>query len=280
MTEAAPATGGQGATALRSGAPSATTTTNPNDWTAGLPDEMRGFVQNKGWKDPQSALASYQNLEKAIGAPRERVMVLPEKADDPAWGDVYKRLGVPEKADGYKLPDGIDPSVAGVMTDLLHKANIPASAGEKFLGGMREYFANQVGAANEKFGQESEVQFNQLKEAWGDQFDARIEDARRASSGLGLSEQEHDALERVVGTKRMLSMLQSIGEMMGEQKFRGAGGAGQGRSDFGYTPEQAKARIGELQRDSGWVKKYASGDVEARKELERLNRISLGIGAA
>ncbi len=32
-------------------------------WSDGLPDDMKGYVENKGWKDPSEVLSSNQNIE-------------------------------------------------------------------------------------------------------------------------------------------------------------------------------------------------------------------------
>ena len=70
----------------------------PADWTAGLPEEMKGYVQNKGFKDPSAVVESYRNFEKLMGVPQDRMIKLPEKAEDKAaWDSIYNRLGRPEK---------------------------------------------------------------------------------------------------------------------------------------------------------------------------------------
>src|SRR4051812_7514574 len=75
------------------GAPAA-----PADWTAGLNEATRGFVENRGFKDPQTLADSYVNLEKLMGVPKDRLLQVPEKDDDAeGWGKVYNRLGRPEK---------------------------------------------------------------------------------------------------------------------------------------------------------------------------------------
>src|SRR4051812_22872278 len=81
--------------ATTTAATTTTTTAAANaPWYGGVADaELRGFAELKGWKSPDDALVSYRNLEKLQGVPPERLLKLPEKADDPAWSEIHGKLG-------------------------------------------------------------------------------------------------------------------------------------------------------------------------------------------
>ena len=62
-----------------------------------------------------------------------------------------------------------------------------------------------------------------------------------------------------------------IGRSQGEAAFnKGDGGSNQ----FGMTPAQAQARIGELKADRAWTQKYVAGDADARAEFQRLHQLA------
>ena len=94
-------------------------------WYGGYAEDIRGFVENKGWKDPSDAITGYINLEKYLGADKAgRGLVLPK--DDAAtdeWGQVYDRLGRPKSPDEYKLPvpDGDTGEFAKMAAGEFHK---------------------------------------------------------------------------------------------------------------------------------------------------------------
>ena len=81
--------GASGGAAAGGQSPSANTTSTSTqgsapastDWTSGLTDEMRGYVQNKGFKAPQDVVESYRNFEKLHGVPQDRILKLPENLD-------------------------------------------------------------------------------------------------------------------------------------------------------------------------------------------------------
>src|SRR5690606_18358521 len=98
-TAAAPAAATTTTTTPAAPAATTTTQTTATDWTSGFSDDLKGFVQNKGFKDPASVLDSYRNLEKLMGTPKERLLRLPENMDDAnAMGEIYTRLGRPQTA--------------------------------------------------------------------------------------------------------------------------------------------------------------------------------------
>lgn len=272
MTDTAPATGGQGAAVLAAPATPATPAT-PAEWTAGLSDDLRGYVQNKGWKDTGSAIESYRNLEKLRGVPQERLLALPEKADAPEWAGIWSKLGVPESPDGYELPEVYGEEFGKAARSWFHEARIPGPAAKQFLDKFAQHYADQKTAADTKFAQTSEVEMQEVKKEWGAAAPAMQENAKRATAHLGLDGEMLDALERAVGTKRLMGMMAKVGDLMTEHKFIGGGGR---TPSFGNTPEAARERIAALKADKAWAKKYVEGDADARSEFDRLHRIAAG----
>lgn len=88
-------------------APEANADTNqaPNGegtvWTSGLQDaDNRSYAETKGWKSPDDALKSQRELEKIIG---KSVRLPDEKATDEEKSAFWRKMGTPEKADGYEF---------------------------------------------------------------------------------------------------------------------------------------------------------------------------------
>lgn len=248
-------------------------------WFDSIPDaELKGFAQTKGWKDPASVVDGYRNLEKLIGAPKERVLKLPEKPDDPGWGEVWGKLGRPEKPESYELPipEGHgDPEFAKGIAEVMHKHGVPKGAAHALAEFNNNYVKNLIETHQREQQQKSAAELSQLKSEWGPKFDENAELSKRAAREFGVSAEQAQALEGALGTAGMLKLFNAIGSRLAEPKPLEAGG-GDGGSGFGLTPEAAKARIGQLRNDREWTGKYLAGDVNARQEMERLTRIAAG----
>lgn len=260
----APGAGGSGAPA--------------GEWYAGIPDEgLRGYVQTKGFKDPAALAGAYQNLEKLVGVPQERLLKLPEKADDPAWDGVYNRLGRPEKPDGYELKFDGDDALAKRMAAAMHKAGVPKQAAGVLNEEWNAYVTELIEADTRAQEQRDKVEIDGLKAKWGGDYEKNVELGRRAGREFGLSEDEFKAVSASLGPGKTLELFSKIGSKLGEagsfDAGSGSGGAGGG---FGMSADGAKARIQALTQDKDWTAKYLNGDVSARDEMTRLQQIASG----
>jgi hypothetical protein len=120
-------------------------TANGSDWTSGLSDDLRGYAQNKGFKDPGAVVDSYRNFEKLMGAPKERLLTLPEKSEDPAWGEVYNRLGRPLKPEEYQLsvPEGDSGEFAKAASSWFHEQGLSKKQAQGVVNKYNEHLAKQ-----------------------------------------------------------------------------------------------------------------------------------------
>jgi hypothetical protein len=167
-------------------------------WFDSIPDaELKGFAQTKGWKDPASVVDGYRNLERLIGAPKERVLKLPEKPDDPGWNDVYARLGRPEKPEAYELPvpDGHgDPDFAKGIAEVMHKHGVPKGAAQALAQFNNDYVGKLVEAHERQLAEKSAAELSQLKSEWGAKYDENAELSKRAAREFGVSEDQADEI--------------------------------------------------------------------------------------
>lgn len=246
------------------------------DWTSSFPDEIRGVIQTKGWKNPGDVINSYSNLERLLGADKAgRGVVLP-KDDAPAeeWASFYNRLGRPESTDGYKLPvpDGDAGAFAKQAASWFHEAGLTAKQAETLSAKWNEHMGGTMQSQQAEFEQKAALDMQDLQKAWGEKFEANAELARRARREAGLSDQEGQAIERALGLKKAAEVFAFLGKQFAEAPMKGGEGAQAGR--FGGTPEDARARIAALKQDAGWTSRYLSGDADARAEFERLHKIA------
>lgn len=251
-------------------------TTAPQDWTATLPEDVRGMVQNKGWRTPADAIGSYQNLEKLLGADKAGRALVPPKEDAPPeeWQAFYGKLGRPEAPDGYKIPvpEGDTGEFAKTASAWFHEAGLTTKQAEALASKWTEYAGGMMEQQQATFEQQAALDLQNLQKEWGPQFEAQSELARRAIREAGLSAQEGQAIEKALGLAKAAKVFAFLGKQFAEAPMKG--GEGASRGNFGGTPESAKARISALKADPAWAAKYLNGDADARAEFARLHEIA------
>jgi hypothetical protein len=245
------------------------------DWTTGLNEDFKGYVQNKGFKDPSSIIDSYRNLEKLLGAPKERLLRLPDKEDAPEWGDVFNRLGRPEKADQYdiKVPEGMGTDdFAQWARNNFHELGLSKKQGESLATKWNDYIQTAINQQNEQFKNTLVQEEQGLKKDWGMAFDQNINVAKQAAQAFGLDGPTIDKLEESMGFAGLMKFMHKIGSGMGEDNFV----SGQNSSGFNgaLSPQAAKQKIQDLRADNEFIKKYVGGDLSSRQEMERLHKFA------
>lgn len=257
------------------GAPAAPATTG-GDWISGIQnEELRGYVQTKGFKDPAAVAEAYRNFEKLQGVPQDRVLKLPEKSDDPAWDSIYSRLGRPEKPDGYELKVEGDDSFAKAAAEVMHKTGLTKAQAQGLNAFWNAHVEGLIKADEEARGLADAADVATLKTTWGPDYDKHVEQGRRAGREFGLSEPEFAQVQASLGTRKTLELFQKIGARLGEnQSFDGGGGGG--GTGFGMTKESAAAKIKALGADREWSARYLKGGAAERQEMDRLQRIASG----
>lgn len=250
--------------------------TNPapnaaGNWYDGFQDnELKGYVQNKGWKDPADLAVGYKNLEKLLGAEK---MPMPKGADDAeGWNRVYDALGRPKSAEDYKLPvpQGDDGTFAKVAAGKFHELGLTAKQAEGLAAWYNEQGNGRMTQMQQELAAKAESDMQSLKQEWGGAFDENVEYGRRAAREYGLNAEKLSALENALGTGEMLKLMATIGRAQGESEFVTSSTG----NTFGMTPSAAQQRISALRADKTWTAKYISGDADARSEMQRLMNLA------
>lgn len=241
----------------------------PPDWLSGLSDDAKGYVQNKGFKDPAAAIDSYRNLEKLMGVPKERLLKLPEKDDDPAWAEIHTRLGKPASADEYKI-DGENKDFAKWAKGTFHELGLSKKQAETLFGKYNDYAKGLGEKQSQAMAERLQQSEAGLKKEWGAAFDQNLMTAKKAAMAFGLDAATIDKLESAMGYDGVMKFMHSVGSKVGEDSFVSSGQSARG---FGaMTPEQARNRIASLKQDKEFAAKLSNGNAEARNEWDRLNQ--------
>jgi len=263
--EAAPVEPGQAApTPAEPAAPA------ENGWLGEMPDDMKGYVENKGWKTPGDILNSYQNLEKLRGVPEDKLVRLP---DDPqaegAFDPVYTALGRPESADQYTnaLGDEFDTETFKAISEAAHIAGL----GDGQFQMMQKTVQEVSNGILEKQEEASVAQFD----AWKDANPDGYANAARVMAEVGMTEEGVAGL--LSGDKTAIyDFAAKIGARTSEQPVI----QGDGNPALSMTPGAATAKIAELMNNKDFMDQYTSPNPKIRQpaidRMEALHKAKNG----
>ena len=249
------------------------TTAPATSWVDSLPDPVKGFAVNKGWKEPGQSVQSYIELERMVGADKAgRTVLLPGENATPEELAAFRgKLGVPTDATGYEiaLPDGFpDPEFGKLGGGLLHKHGIPKANGEAF---MADVIAQvQQGETDRAAAEQVEFakQETALKTKWGPDYDKNTEIARRGMAKAGFSPELIDQIEAKAGFAGVMEAMHKLGMQLGEGNFVDDDASGGG--GFGKSLDHLVAKRLALYSDAAWAARYHANDPAARNEAKAI----------
>lgn len=276
MSDNAPVVDGQGgaapAAAPAAAAPAAAPVTPTIDWLPDADEVTVGLVQNKGWKAPKDVLTSYQQLEKFVGAPADKIVRLPgEGAAKDELDAFYSKLGRPADPNGYeiKLPDGADDSFAKTAAGKFHELGLNKQQAQELV----KWYEGQGATATQAQQQQSQAanlaQQEALKQEWGQAYDQQVTAARQFAQSAGVDAATLDKLQSAMGYDGVMKFMAGLGAKMGaEPTYPG----GDRKGGFGgvMTPGQAQAEIASLKADKDWSGKYLAGGAEQKARMSQL----------
>jgi hypothetical protein len=249
-------------------------------WTDGLNETSQGFVQNKGWDSAEQMLDSYQNLEKSMGAPADRVLNLPSEENPEGWNEVYDRLGRPEDAASYKLNDlseGDVPDGGINLSQNLRDWAYQAGLSQDQAASIYDNYSSRIADIGREMEQQkiekATADEQDLRREWGEAWDENISVGRRFIQRFEIDKPTLAKLEDSLGFSGLLKLSAEIGRGLGEHSDGGAN-ANANAAMFGMTPATAQAKINDLTLDKDFMSKYMEGNKEAIDRMTRLHSVA------
>lgn len=267
-TANAGASGGASTTATTTGTPSTTTT---SDWTSGMDEATRGYVQTKGFKGVGEVVESYKNFEKMHGVPQDRLIKIPEKLEGDDARSVFQRLGMPKDAKDYnvKIPKEMgDEAAAQKIRDFAFKNNMTNRQVEALVENeVADWTARNASQTQAAELANKNAQDN-LKKEWGAAFEQNKNIADQGAISIGMSNEQVQALGAALGPDGALKLLHKIATATGESPYVSGQNPGAGVN----TPASANAKITELMQDIAFGNRLSNGDTDAKALWERLHK--------
>lgn len=240
------------------------------DWMSSLSPELKNFAHAKQFKDPGMVVDSYKNLEKLMGAPKDRLLKLPEDPAAAEWETIYQRLGKPEKADGYKVEVpkelGLDEGFVKFAKDMFHKANLTTAQAEAVLNEWTSKSMADLTAARAAQEAQMQQEFDGLKSKWGNAYEQKLSIAQAGAREAGLSAEQIDSIQNALGYTKTMELFSNIGSKLGEASFT----AGANKGFGAMSPETARMELANLKADSAFMQKYVSGDAAAKAKMNKV----------
>ena len=222
-----------------------------------LPEELRKEPSLAAIKDIHSLAKGYVNAQKLIGA--KRIALPAADAGDQAWNDFYSAIGRPEAPDKYEMPkvevhESLKPDEKKMteVKGLFHKLGLTP----KQASGIMEYYMQSsdsvVRSQLSQAEQQSQASTAELKQEWGDKFDANLDVAKAVIKKFG----DEKFLTYLEGSgmgnnAQLIRVLNKVGMAMMEDVSRGGGAGG----DLNLTDQsRAVAEIDRLKGDAEFQK--------------------------
>ena len=237
----------------------------------GLDDEAKGVIQTKGWQDAASIIKSYRELEKFSGRDKSDFLELP-KGEDADLSAVWSKLGRPENPDGYDLNDEQD--ITKSAREAFYNAGLTKKQASQLQEWFEKYAVDFDTAAKERQAKELDERngkaIEALKKEWGADFESNAELCKGAVRRMEITDEQLDAMGEIIGPDKVAKMFLDMAVRTDADKpLTGYESGGK------ETPEQAKARIAELQQDAAFMAKVAANDKEAVAEMIRLANLTV-----
>lgn len=222
-------------------------------WKSNLAPDYANSPTMKKFADTKdgfnSAVKSHLELEKMMGHDK---VPIPKGKDDPARILFNKALGIPDKPEGYGLPDiQVPDNMKGFTFDkakfaeTVHKYELTPSAAKGLWTEYAEMTKQSYQQAMQKH-QESMTQvINQMKAEWGDSYQSRVELGQMVISKFSEGQEMNDYVTSVLSKDpRGIKFLSKVGEQFAENKI----------GDFKYqryslSPEEAQRELDTIRRD-------------------------------
>jgi len=204
----------------------------PDNWKDYLPDDIKAEASLGVIHDIPSLAKSYVHAQKNIGA--GKVSIPGKHATDDDWSNFFKTVGLPEQ-DKYLSDtpkDKADTEFFKGFKDLAHKAGILPQQANKLLAWYDDLVAKDVAGMKSQSEQKMTAANDALKKEWGMGYKDK----------MGYVDSVVKELNEKMGDNQFVSMLEEtglgndprfakvmamVGEMVGEDTFKGGTGAHQ-----------------------------------------------------
>ena len=223
------------------------------DWAKqlGLPE---AFASK--FKTVDGALKSYANLEKMLGN-QNKVAVPGDNASKEEIALFRSKIGVPEKADGYKInkPEGLPDELWGAdrvtaYQAKAHELGLTAKQAEGLAAWQAEKLGGDVKANQATIQASRDATVAELKQEWGGNFEANVALAEKGAAAAGLTADVLKSTPELSNNPHFIRAMQAVALKLGEDRSAANIRAASGGNLAVNTPEAAAMEIAKIRGDA------------------------------
>lgn len=223
-------------------------------WKSSLRTDLRDSPFSQKFEDTpdglNKAIESYGNLEKLLG--HEKVPIPKDINDVEGWNRFSKAMGIPDKAEGYGLPDAKLPdSMKGITLDknqfaeVMHSHKVHPSAVKGIWDAYQKINIEAYNKAAQAHQESLTKTVNALKGEWGDSYQTNVELGQMVVNKFSADADMNDYLTSILTQDpRGIKFLAKIGDQFAENKV---GEFSMKR--FSLSPDEALAEADKMRRD-------------------------------
>lgn len=270
--------------------PTAEAAPSSGNWREGLPENLQDEAVFKDIPDVSTLAKAYQDAQSFIGRSiriptddaneetwtdfRERLKKVPgvgelptSESDAETWSSFYSKMGRPETPEDYKVQQTADGDFEAEkeILSVFHDAGLTNDQAAKIMNWMSD--------GTERMSQElSDIRgqaINGLRTEWGQAFDTKVNDAKKAISAFGGQELADEITNAGLGdSPLMIKAFAEIGSQLSESVAENIGG----QQGFSMTPTAALDQIADIMANASHPYNDETHPNHAT-ELERMSRL-------
>lgn len=255
------------------------------NWKSQLTPDVKGSPLTSKFEDTpdglNKALTSYANLEQLLG--HEKVPIPKDVNDVEGWNRFSKAMGIPDKAEGYGLPDANIPkdmAAKGLTLDknqfaeIMHAHKVHPSAVKGIWDTYQKVNVEAYTKAMNAHKEQLIKTVNQLKSEWGDTYDTNVELGQMVINKFSADKETNDFITTISSSDpRLIKFLAQVGSQFAENKI----GEFQMKR-FSLSPAEAKEECMKMSRDMNGPYMNQSGKYTDREHAAAVDRYNMLVG--
>lgn len=251
----------------------------PENWKESLPDEIKQAPYMQNVDSVETLAKNYANAQKIIGADK---MAVPNKNwSNEEWRQAFKKMGLPETKDEYKLVDDpknfthVDAKFLDSFQEKAFERGILPSQAKELLQWFNDYEKAETDSYIENTTQEQQKGINALRNEWGEAYESNLSKAKAALKEFASDEDKEKIKQLGLGNSAFfIKLLSSAGSLLSEDKIIGHSTG----MDPKYTPEMAQREIDQIMSNKEhpyWNSEHGEHS-SAKDHMERLFKAKTG----
>ena len=252
-----------------------------SSWKQSLRNDLRDSPLLQKFEDTpdglNKALESHANLEKLLG--HEKVPIPKDINDVEGWNRFSKAMGIPDKAQGYGLPDANIPESMKDLTldknkfaEVMHAHKVHPSAVKGIWETYQKMAIDSYKQVIDKQQAKLTETVNTLKGEWGDAYNTNVELGQMVINKFSSDQETNDYITSVLSQDpRGIKFLAKIGDQFAENKV----GEFQMKR-FSLAPDEAMEEVRKMKADMDgpyWNNKGKFTDAEHKAAEDRVNML-------